>query len=31
VRSAATRAPLAARSVRSSNDWKRASNMAALY
>ncbi len=27
VRSAATRGPLAARSARSSNDWKRASNM----
>jgi hypothetical protein len=31
VRSAATRGPLAARSALSSNDWKRASNMAAIY
>src|SRR5262249_38580853 len=31
VRSAATRGALAARWSRSSNDWKRASNMAAIY
>jgi len=31
VRSAATRGPLAARSAGSSKDWKRASNMGAIY